>query len=193
MPSSNAIFIKRQKDPGSGVKEDDYLPLVLKLQRELLDVRDPIYGQPIVIGADLNKLRGTSFVGPCPDITLRLRDGGLVSILKSNEILTPRPNPDGTHRPAGIFIGRGPSFRKGVRIEALDILDISPLLLTLLGIPVPSDMEGRVPAEALVGNHELRKGQATSAPSADTSDRAEPSLEEREALLSQLKILGYMD
>jgi predicted AlkP superfamily phosphohydrolase/phosphomutase len=193
MPSSNAIFIKRQKDPGSGVKEDDYLPLVLKLQRELLDARDPIYGQPIVIGADLNKLRGTSFVGPCPDITLRLRDGGLVSILKSNEILTPRPNPDGTHRPAGIFIGRGPSFRKGVRIEALDILDISPLLLTLLGIPVPSDMEGRVPAEALVGNHELRKGQATSAPSADTSDRAEPSLEEREALLSQLKILGYMD
>jgi len=63
----------------------------------------------------------------------------------------------------------------------------------LLGIPVPSDMEGRVPAEALVGNHELRKGQATSAPSAYTSDRAEPSLEEREALLSQLKILGYMD
>jgi predicted AlkP superfamily phosphohydrolase/phosphomutase len=193
MPSSNAIFINKQKGAGPGVSEDDYLPFVVKLQRELLDIRDPTDSQPIVVGADLNKLRGSSFVEPCPDITLRLRDGGLVSILKSTEILTQRPTPDGTHRPAGIFIGRGPSFRKGVRLEALDILDVSPLILTLMGIPVPRDMEGRVPTEALAGEHEVRKGGATSAPNTDTSDRAEPSQEEREALMNQLKILGYMD
>ena len=64
---------------------------------------------------------------------MRLRDGGFVSILKSNEILSQRPRPDGTHRPAGIFIGYGPSFRKGVRLEALNILDVSPLILTLAG------------------------------------------------------------
>ena len=85
---------------------------VLKLQSELLDIRDPANpdGQPIVVGADLNKLRGSNFVEPCPDITLRLRDGGLVSILKSNEILTQRPSADGTHRPEGIFIGHGPTL-----------------------------------------------------------------------------------
>jgi predicted AlkP superfamily phosphohydrolase/phosphomutase len=194
-PSSNAIFVKRDKGSGVGVKEQDYLPFVLKLQSELLAIHDPsdTNGQPIVIGADLYKLRGSSFIEPCPDITLRLRDGGLVSILKSNDVLTPRPRPDGTHRPAGIFIGHGPSFRKGVRLEALDILDVSPLILTLLGIPVPSDMEGRVPTETLVGDHQVRKSEATSAPSADDSDRPEPSREEREALVNQLKILGYMD
>ena len=192
-PSSNAIFVKLDKGSGLGVKEDDYLPFVLKLQRELLDIRDPDDGQPIVIGADLNKLRGSSFVEPCPDITLRLRDGGFVSILKSNEILTQRPTPDGTHRPAGIFIGHGPSFRKGARIDALNILDISPLILTLMGIPVPRDMEGRVPTEVLAGDHEVREGEATTAPNADASDRADASEEEREALMSQLKILGYMD
>ena len=194
-PSSNAIFIKKDKGSALGVREEDYLPFLLKLQSELLGIRDPADadGQPIIIGADLNKLRGSSFVEPCPDITLHLRDGGFVSILKSNEILIQRPSPDGTHRPAGIFIGHGPSFRKGVRLEALDILDVAPLILTLVGIPVPSDMEGRVPTEALVGNPELRKGEATSAPTADASDRSEPSPEECEALVSQLKILGYMD
>ena len=193
MPSSNAIFVKRQQGKSPGVKEEDYLTFVLRLQRELLEIRDPADGQPIVVGADLNKLRGTSFVEPCPDITLRLRDGGLVSILKSHDVLTQRPSPDGTHRPAGIFIGHGPSFRKGVRLDPLDILDVAPVILTLLGIPVPSDMEGRVPTEAFVGEHELRKGAATTAPMIDASDRAEPSQEEREALLNQLKTLGYMD
>jgi predicted AlkP superfamily phosphohydrolase/phosphomutase len=192
-PSSNAIFIMKDKGTGVGVKEEDYLPFVLKLQSELLAIRDPLDGQPIVTGADLNKLRGRSFVEPCPDITLRLRDGGFVSILKSNEIVSRRPSADGTHRPAGIFIGHGPSFRKGARVDALNILDISPLILTLLGLPVPSDMEGRVPTELLVGDHEVRTGEATTAPNADASERAEPSEEEREALMSQLKILGYMD
>ena len=192
-PSSNAIFIKKDKGSGLGVKDEDYLPFALKLQSELLAIRDPANGKPIVVGADLNKLRGSTFVEPCPDITLRLRDGGFVSILKSNEIITQRPKADGTHRPAGIFVGYGPSFRKGARLDALNILDVSPLILTLLGIPVPRDMEGRVPTEALVGDRELRRGEATATPIADNSDRAEPSAEEREALMNQLKILGYMD
>src|SRR5579863_547702 len=38
-PSSNAIFIKKDLGSGCGVSEEDYLPFVLKLQRELLDIR----------------------------------------------------------------------------------------------------------------------------------------------------------
>jgi predicted AlkP superfamily phosphohydrolase/phosphomutase len=192
-PSSNAIYIKKDTGSGLGVKEDDYLSFVLKLQSELFAIRDPADGQPIVTGADLNKLRGSSFVEPCPDITLRLRDGGFVSILKSTEIVVQRPNPDGTHRPAGIFIGYGPSFRKGERLSKLSILDVAPLILTLMGIPIPRDMEGRVPTEALATEHDIRTGAATTAPDASDSERPEPSAEEREALMNQLKILGYMD
>ncbi len=192
-PSSNAIFIKKDLGSGLGVKEADYLPFVLKLQRELLDIRDPVSGEPIVVGADLNKLRGSSFVEPCPDLTLRLRDGGFVSILKSNEVLAPRPHADGTHRPAGIFIGHGPSFRKGAMIEPLDILDVAPLMLTLLGVPVPNDLEGRIPTEALVGKRTLERGASTRSAAGSSEERAEPSGEEREALMNQLKTLGYMD
>jgi predicted AlkP superfamily phosphohydrolase/phosphomutase len=177
---------------GFGVKEDDYLAFVLKLQRELLDLRDPASGEPVVIGADLNKLRGSSFVEPCPDITLRLRDGGFVSILKSKDILVQRPEPDGTHRPAGIFVASGPSFRRGETIAPLSLLDMTPLMLTLLGLSVPSDLEGRVPTEALAADRTVETGAATMA-AKPSGERDEPSEEERQALMNQLKILGYMD
>lgn len=192
-PSSNAIYIKRDNGSGTGVKEEDYLSFVLAMQKELLDIRDPKTGEKIVIGADLNKLRGTSFIDPCPDITLRLRDGGFVSILKSNAIVAQRPEADGTHRPAGIFIGHGPSFRSGAQVDALNLLDIAPLILTLLDLPVPSDLEGRVPIEALAEKKDVRQGGATKTAKSRDEDRAEPSEEERQALMNQLKILGYMD
>ena len=192
-PSSNAIFIKKDLGSGLGVAEDEYLPFVLKLQRELLEIRDPVTGEPIVVGADLNKLRGSSFVEPCPDITLRLRDGGFVSILKSNEVVTPRPYADGTHRPNGIFIGHGPSFREGEALAPLKIVDMTPLMLTLLGLPVPNDLEGRVPTEALREATTVERGGDTRVGVRPEDDRAEPTDEEREALMKQLKILGYVD
>jgi predicted AlkP superfamily phosphohydrolase/phosphomutase len=192
-PSSNAIYIKKDLGSGTGVTEDEYLPFVLKLQKELLELRDPANGEKIVLGADLNKLRGNSFVEPCPDITLRLRDGGFVSILKSTEIVTQRKEADGTHRPAGIFIGHGPSFKRGVQLDALHLLDIAPLILTLLGLPVPNDFEGRLPTEALADKREVIHGAATLQQGVSEDDRAEPSEEEREALMKQLQILGYMD
>ncbi|MCS0494090.1 alkaline phosphatase family protein [Ancylobacter sp. MQZ15Z-1] len=192
-PSSNAIYIKKDLGSGSGVKEEDYLDFAMKLQRELLEIRDPVNGEKIVLGADLNKLRGTSYVEPCPDITLRLRDGGFVSILKAREIIAQREEADGTHRPAGIFVGYGPSFRKGARVEDFSLLDIAPLILTLMGLPVPSDLDGQVPQAALADTREAVIGGATQAAGTSEDDREEPSEEEREALMKQLKILGYMD
>ncbi len=192
-PSSNAIYVKKDQGTGRGVTEDEYLPFVLKLQRQLLEIRDPATGEPVVVAADLNKLRGTSFVEPCPDITLRLRDGGFVSILKSSEVLMQRPAVDGTHRPAGVFVGCGPSFRRGEMIPAIGILDIAPLILTLLGVPVPSDLEGALPARALAGDRIAQRAGATVSAPSPAGERDEPSEEERQALMKQLKILGYMD
>jgi len=147
----------------------------------------------LIAGVDLNKLRGNSYVDPCPDITLRLRDGGFVSILHADEIVVPREHPDGTHRPEGIFIGCGPSFAAAGKVEALDLLDIAPLVLTLLDLPVPADLEGRVPHEVLLGERKAQTGAATEAATPSPADESEPSEEEREALLRQMKVLGYMD
>lgn len=195
-PSSNAIYIKRASGSSPGVKESEYLTFCLKLRQQLLDYRDPANGEPVFVGVDANKLEGTPYVEPSPDITLRLRDGGFVSILKSTDIVVPRKHPDGTHRPNGIFIARGPRIRRGAEIKALNLLDIAPLLLHLLGIPVPGDLEGRVPVEALderlLGQKSIKRGNATVAAAAADNDR-QPTPEQREALLRQLRLLGYME
>lgn len=193
-PSSNAVFLKPDMGNGVGTTPDTYLETAMKIRQELLDWKDPATGTPVVVGVDLNKARGRSFIEPCPDLTVRLRDGGFVSIIGSDQIVKPRALDDGTHRPEGIFIGYGPDFRKGEQIDALNLLDIAPLMLTLLGLPVPKNLEGRVPIEALNSGVETKVGGVTAAPGAVAAEeREEPSDEERQALLRQMKKLGYMD
>lgn len=47
-----------------------------------------------------------------------------------------------TNSPAGIFFARGPAFAAGRRLDTLDIYDVAPLCLHLLGLPVGQDMPG---------------------------------------------------
>lgn len=196
-PSSNAIFIKPDPGNGIGVRPEDYLAFALKLQKELLEWVDPATGTPVVVGAALNKMRGQPFVEPCPDITLTLRDGGFVSILSSDQVVKPRKLADGTHRPEGIFIGVGPAFKQDEQVDPLNLLDIAPLMLTLLGLPVPRDLEGRVPTEVLESGIVSTVGGSThsvAGTGADSAeDRAEPTEEDRQILLRQMQKLGYMD
>ena len=149
------------------------------------------------VGVDTNKLEGTPYVEPSPDLTLHLRDHGFVSILKSTDVVLRREQADGTHRPNGIFVGYGPAFARNREIDPIDILDMTPLMLHLLGLPVPSDLEGRVPETALtddaVAGRQVEAGEATRSAPKPAAARAEPTEEEREALLKQMKILGYMD
>jgi predicted AlkP superfamily phosphohydrolase/phosphomutase len=199
-PSSNAIYIKKAKGDGPGIKSNEYLDFCLKLRQELLDYRDPANNESVFMGVDLNKLEGTPYVEPSPDLTLRIRDGGFVSILKSSAVVTERKHADGTHRPNGIFIGKGPDIKNGgEQIAPLKIVDITPLMLHLVELPVPKNLEGRVPTE-LLNNISLEKRQVVEKGVTETqslgtkkANQAEPTEEEREALLQQMKLLGYMD
>jgi len=191
-PSSNGIYIKPQT--AAGIAPDDYMEFALKLRRELLDWVDPATGTPVVVGAEMNKMRGVSYAEPCPDITLHLRDGGFVSILNADRIVKPRALADGTHRPEGIFIGVGPDFRRDETVDPLNLLDITPLILALLGLPVPKNLEGRVPLEALEpGFFAALSGASTAITGTQTADIAEPTEDERQILLRQMQKLGYMD
>ncbi len=193
-PSSNAIFVKRDTGNGAGIGEEDYPEFCLKLRRQLLDYRDPANGEAVFVGVDTNKLRGVPFHGPSPDLSVRLRDGGFVSILMSPQVVVKRAHRDGTHRPNGIFIGYGPSFKRGATIDPINILDIAPLILHLLGIAIPLDLEGAVPQGALAVERTVTSGPATHGAHGEfTTDDREPTAEEREALMAQLRLLGYMD
>ena len=59
---------------------------------------------------------------------------------------TPGQNPEGrsgNHLPEGFFIISGTGIKSG-KINNINVLDLAPSILTLLGQPVPEKMEGRV-------------------------------------------------
>ena len=117
----------------------------------------------------------------------------------------PRPGKAGPvdwHRPYGIFAAAGPGLKAGAQLHGASILDITPTVLTLLGLPAAADMPGRVLGEALVPP--LAEVAAGSALERIPSWEAEPGEcgmhppdlrvdpAESRAALEQLVALGYI-
>ena len=58
---------------------------------------------------------------------------------------------DAVHAQHGIFMLRAPGVEGGRRIEGLHIMDGAPTVLSLLGVPVPDEMEGKSIFDTLRG------------------------------------------
>ncbi len=105
----------------------------------------------------------------------------------------------GVHHPEGIIMVRGPGIRRGVRLErgASSVIDVTPTLLAMAGIPPARDMDGRVLFELFepgtvteesvewiesYGNGEIKK------PIVGQTDQGDD-----DGLRDQLQQLGYID
>jgi tetratricopeptide (TPR) repeat protein/predicted AlkP superfamily phosphohydrolase/phosphomutase len=99
------------------------------------------------------------------------------------------------HDRFGILILWGPDILPGVRISDATILDVAPTLLTLYGLPVAEDMDGRVLREALhpafLEEHPVAS-ITTWEKEARTPAVVEPSDQDAD-LVEKLKALGYVD
>ncbi len=199
-PSSQGINIVRQA-PGSGapMTAERYESLTAEIADGLLQIRHPVSGRPLVTDV---QLRRDTFAGPyeelAPDLSLVLEDGAAVSILRSETLVRTRSEPNGNHRPEGIFVAAGPALRSGETLDELSIVDVAPLLLYSLDVPVPLDMSGRVPEEAFEpGELERRPPRFTSGAA---EQHGEPSAvdvaydgEDEETIVSRLRALGYVE
>ena len=118
-----------------------------------------------------------------------------------NDHLRPDPRegkagPVDWHRPFGILAARGPGIRQGNRLYGASILDVTPTVLELLGLPAAHDMTGRVLAEVLedekpigrIESWEEIEGDAGMHPADMRYDATES-----QAMLEQLVALGYVD
>jgi predicted AlkP superfamily phosphohydrolase/phosphomutase len=198
-PTSNGIFIVIDRDGrGEGVAPDEYQAFRERLRRDLLAFRDA-EGRPVVIEA---WTRDEVFAGPhggtAPDLTLVMRDGGLVSILPGDPLVRPRPQLAGAHRPDGVFAVKGPGIRQGVRHDGLSILDVAPIVLHGLGLAVPADLEGRVPEELFEAEAWRVRPALVGAPTnarAAAEEEAPVALapEDEAVVVERLQQLGYID
>lgn len=58
------------------------------------------------------------------------------------------PLSSGMHRKNGVFIMKGPHCRKGLHIKA-SIIDVTPTILYLMGVPLLDEMDGRILEEGI--------------------------------------------
>jgi predicted AlkP superfamily phosphohydrolase/phosphomutase len=198
MPSGNGIHIVQSDWNPAGVPPAEYEAFRARLRQDLLRVTDPITGTRVVSRV---WTREEIFAGPflalAPDLTLELEDGGLISILASDEAVTPRPEPTGTHRPQGVFVARGPALRRNAAVPEISILDVAPLLLQSLELPIPGELDGRLRTELFEGAVPAPSAQPAAAAGVPAAEAAatEPLLdEEAEAeILKRLQALGYVE
>ncbi len=113
------------------------------------------------------------------------------------------------HSPFGIIAMHGPGIKKDELLFGASLLDVTPTLLTLFGLPVAADMDGKVLVQAFENEPEIQTIQSWEnlppAPSEGGGDitppppsegaggrPALPSDEEMQAELQQLIDLGYV-
>lgn len=103
------------------------------------------------------------------------------------------------HRQTGMLAMAGPGVRQGAAIRSPSLLDITPTALTLLGLPVGEDMDGRVLVEALQdGEGDVAVKRVPSWDSIEgesgqhSPDMRSDPFESQEAL-KQLADLGYIE
>ena len=145
---------------------------------------------------DLLLGRSLQLAGPETTVIL-VSDHGFHS-----DLLRPRATPQIPtgpaiwHRPLGIFCARGAGLKRDERIYGTSLLDIAPTVLTLFGLPVGQDMEGRVLVEAFEQSPALEfipSWEDVPGNSGMHTGATELEPEESAALLEQFIALGYID
>jgi predicted AlkP superfamily phosphohydrolase/phosphomutase len=190
-----------------------------RLIRELEAWRHPVTGEPMVQKAyRREEVYSGPHVSEAPDVVVHwaLHKGYSYAFRLSNKsrkrawLEQVDPNQpqylpfftgkSGHHRDDGIFLGQGPAVRAGAAVEGARIIDVAPTILHLLGVPVPTDMDGRVLGEILTEAAHQPGAPATgceSAPAAGYvpaggSDSAY-SAEDEATISERLQQMGYIE
>ena len=95
----------------------------------------------------------------------------------------------------GIILAQGPHVRCNARIEQAGIIDVAPTVLYALGMPIPSDMDGK-PLTVLFEEVYTRETAASYTDERTVEDVASDkygySEEEEESVRLKLEALGYL-
>lgn len=115
--------------------------------------------------------------------------------LRPKELPNEPAGPAEEHRPFGIFAAHGPGIKKDGLVFGASLLDITPTILTLFGLPVGRDMDGKPLVTAMEAVLPAYVDSWDTIPGEDGSHPAELNMDfvDVHESLQQLVDLGYID
>jgi len=137
--------------------------------------------------------RGELYTGPhvgeVPDLLFMPRDMQYVAFgqyeFASRHLFEGSTGISSSHRMEGVLLAQGPGFTPGEERVGAEIMDITPTVLHLLGLPLRSDMDGHSLA---AGTPETAEVEAEKT----EADESAYSEEEKETVAQRLRDLGYL-
>lgn len=84
------------------------------------------------------------FVDKAPDIIVPINHSRAPSVPEKWSYSLTHPTLNGAHSPFGIFIANGEGIKKRFMMMDTKIIDITPTLLYVFGVPLTKDMDGKV-------------------------------------------------
>ncbi len=116
-------------------------------QKGLDDAEFETWRRAVTAGYMLHDMmlgRMLQLVGPETTVVLVSDHGFHPSRLRLRSIPKEPAGPTNEHSPYGIIVAAGPGIRRDERIYGASVLDVTPTVLHLLGLPVGADMQGKV-------------------------------------------------
>ena len=179
---------------------EEYEAVRTRILEAVRDLRDPRTGETIVLEAyRREEIYHGERLETAPDLILVTRDaykgGTAIDELVSEVPLDVLSKLSGVHRMDGIILAQGPHMRHNATIEGAGIIDVAPTILYTLGMPIPSDMDGK-PLAALFEEEYVQQTASSYTDERKFADVASDEYgyteEEEESVRLKLEALGYL-
>ena len=198
--SEQGIFINVKGREPNGIVEPgrEYRNVVDEVCETLDQLVDPATGERVVTKVfRRDELYWGPYVEFGPDIVFELKDMSYLTKenIGQHDLFESSGFESGSHRRDGVLVMNGPVFKEGFKSPGASILDVAPSILYSLGIPVDSDMDGKVLTawfqKEFVDQNPVRAEQFDT-DSEEAVRQTVYSDSESDEVQSMLKGLGYM-
>lgn len=190
-----AINLKGREPEGIVEKGNECQSLIKELIEKLNLIKDPFTGERLCTNIYRKKdvFKG-KVLGNLPDLILEcsnyrcIAQGGYK--INSSRLFSKHSSHSGGHYPDGIFAIYGDRVKKGKELRELDITDVAPTVLSVMGLGIPKDYDGKIVKSAFESEGLLEEKYIE--PVQKNKEAKKYTKEENEAIEERLKSLGYL-
>jgi len=204
-PAQGGIYINVKGRESHGIVEPgkDYEEIRELLIQRLMACRDTKSGEKVFDRIfKKEELYSGPHLGDAPDLAFVAEGPYLVSrglltprqIVRFAKNFLPEILQSSKHEIEGTLLVMGGDVRKNTKIRNASIIDLAPTILYVLGIPIPSDMDGRPLKELFEPSSHLAKTSVQyQAAEVGRKRKYHLTQEENEEIKRRLRVLGYLD